>query len=585
MRRQGQYLYQYAVYSIANKSCGKKQNMLLFLQLYKAITFVNTISLQKFFNWRYRDMSQVRLLKSELAYQMSRYGYFAEQFPDCFSSKSFSENVDELLTLAPCSRNKTRASNKHSTSPSTLSMYKNDISRRVLSVPNPEAFLRLTNFMQQHWSQIKYSSKSKHSLSPITSIRNYPEDPEEFLNCESVREALHVKSDFINGIKQCIRASIGYKYRLNIDISNFYNSIYTHSITWAVCGKKDAKRYFRSKEPSELKDLYEFADSLDCFTRFLKNNETNGIVVGPYTSRIVSELILSRIDKNLSEKGFIFKRYVDDYKMYFRSEEQALESLPIIEKILNEYNLALNTSKTSVQRYPYEVISQMQDIFNSAFNKDGIFGVLNSAAQLHLSGEKGAYKYALKYIRNEPIPHEDLQIIIPTLTNTMLIDPKYGKYVTQYLKANLESIKKETLTVIFNEELRSSLNNELQQESLLFVQIIRDLDLTIDADNIISILKSDNDFATIIALDLWKYRNHSVNRNRAQAHKINTTISEFATSLKGEQFSGSRWLLLYEIIMHRLVPNDLMPTPDINDFFKKMMDLKVCFYSSVKEDY
>lgn len=529
-------------------------------------------------------MSEVRLLKRELAYQMSRYGYFAEQFPDCFSSKSFSENVDELLNFVPCSRKQAKSSNKCSTSPATLSMYKNDVSRRVLSVPNPEAFLRLTNFMQQHWNQITYFSKSKHSLSPITSIRNYPENPEEFLNCESVREALHAKSDFVNGIRQCIRASIGYKYRLNIDISNFYNSIYTHSITWAVCGKKDAKCYFRSKEPPELKELYEFADSMDCFTRFLKNNETNGIVVGPYTSRIISELILTRIDKNLSEKGFIFKRYVDDYKMYFRSEEQARESLPIIEKILNEYSLALNTSKTSVQRYPYEVISQMQDVFDSAFEKDGVFGVLNSAAQLHLSGEKGAYKYALKYIRNEPIPRDDLQIIIPTLTNTMLIDPKYGKYVTEYLKANLNSIKNETLTIIFNKELRSSLNNELQQESLLFIQIIRDLGLTIDADNIINILKSDNDFAIIIALDLWKYRNHSVARSRAQAHEINIAIKELANSLKGEQLSGSRWLLIYEIIIHRLVPNDLIPTPDIDDFFNKMINLKICFYSSVKEN-
>lgn len=269
--------------------------------------------------------------------------------------------------------------------------------------------------------------------------------------------------------------------------------------------------------------------------------------------------------------------------MYFRSEAQARESLPTIEKILNEYNLTLNTSKTDVQRYPYEIISQMHDTFKNAFSRDGVFGVLNDAAQLHIAGEKGAYKYALKLIRNESIPTNDLQIIIPTLTNIMLLDPKYGKYVTSYLKANLSAIKKETLTSVFNNELHSCLQNELQQETLLFVQIFKELGLSITAENIIDIINSDNDFAIIIALDIWKNRNKSVERNKAQARTINESISKLSKLLIGETFSGPRWLLLYEIIMHKLVPDEQIPSPETNDFFKKMMDLSISFYSSVKE--
>ena len=55
-----------------------------------------------------------------------------------------------------------------------------------------------------------------------------------------------------------------------------------------------------------------------------------------------SEIILSAIDKILCDRGFVFRRYVDDYKFYFRSESQAEESIRIIEKILNQYNLNLN---------------------------------------------------------------------------------------------------------------------------------------------------------------------------------------------------------------------------------------------------
>ena len=359
--------------------------------------------------------------------------------------------------------------------------------------------------------------------------------------------------------------------------------MYTHSITWAVCGKDAAKTYFRTHEPKSLESIYELGDSLDCFTRFEKNNETNGIIVGPYTSRIVSELILARIDRMLSEKGLVFKRYVDDYKFYFRSEAQAQESLPAIEKVLNEFNLNLNTAKTEIQKYPFEIISEIKEKYEKALRVDGVFGVLNVASQLYLSGEKGAYKYALKYLRGKPLPEkEELQIVIPTLINIMLLDPKYGRYVTDYLHENLAGINTDALTRVFNNELANSLSSDLQQESLLFIQLIRDLDLELSGRNLLDTLKSDNDFAIIIALDLWKNRNRSIKRSLSEAREINATIRELTSKLKGEKLSGSRWLLLYEIKANKLVDEALIPSLELDLFFEKLLSLNISFYESVK---
>ena len=100
--------------------------------------------------------------------QITRYGYFAEQFPECFSSESFADNLNNLLPLISL-----RKAQKNSTAPITLSTYKNDISRRVLSVSNPEAFLRLSKYMRDNWDEILNASRSIHSLSPITFIRSY----------------------------------------------------------------------------------------------------------------------------------------------------------------------------------------------------------------------------------------------------------------------------------------------------------------------------------------------------------------------------------------------------------------------------
>lgn len=255
-------------------------------------------------------MAEIKLTSENAAKQIVQYGFFAEQLPECFSSKKLAEKLTLILPAVNCSYSQTKESKKHTTAPTIISTYKNDISRRVLSVPNPESFLRVVKLYSKHWDKIVSLAKSQNSLSPITYLRRYDEFTGiEEINSENLREARQAKSDFIENVKNCIRVALGYQYRLTVDIANCYNSIYTHSVAWAICGKDAAKTYMRMKHPPTLKDDYELGNAIDAFTRFQKNNETNGIVVGPYTSRIFSEIILSALDKALRDRNMIFKRY------------------------------------------------------------------------------------------------------------------------------------------------------------------------------------------------------------------------------------------------------------------------------------
>ena len=113
-------------------------------------------------------MSINKLKKENFLDQVSRYGFFAEQFPSCFSTEQFADNLLSLAPLVSSARGEQRNTKKNTTSPATLSMYKNDISRRILSVPNPEAFLRLAKYIGEHWDEILEHCKSKQSLSPIS---------------------------------------------------------------------------------------------------------------------------------------------------------------------------------------------------------------------------------------------------------------------------------------------------------------------------------------------------------------------------------------------------------------------------------
>lgn len=108
-------------------------------------------------------MSYKKLDKDSFLKQIVRYGYFAEQFPDCFSSDDFASHLDLLSKTVAATKAEAGKSKKNTTIPTTLSVYKNDIYGKMLSLPNPEAFLRLAKYMQAHWKEILQFAYSRNS--------------------------------------------------------------------------------------------------------------------------------------------------------------------------------------------------------------------------------------------------------------------------------------------------------------------------------------------------------------------------------------------------------------------------------------
>lgn len=80
------------------------------------------------------------------------------------------------------------------------------------------------------------------------------------------------------------------RFLVRADISRFYQSIYTHSVPWALHGKAFAKRYRRARN---------VGNQLDQLLRSCQDEQTNGIPIGPDSSLLVAEIILSAIDERL----------------------------------------------------------------------------------------------------------------------------------------------------------------------------------------------------------------------------------------------------------------------------------------------
>lgn len=154
------------------------------------------------------------------------------------------------------------------------------------------------------------------------------------------------------------RAEKKFSHLLKMDVQNCFDSIYTHSIAWAISGGVDIyKDTFEGKCDGSVGALW------DKMMQEMNYNETNGIVIGPECSRIFAEVIMQHIDQmveqQLYEKGYRNKvdyecyRYVDDYFFFYNSEAVKVDAEQLFQMYLKEFKLSLSQEKSKTLERPF----------------------------------------------------------------------------------------------------------------------------------------------------------------------------------------------------------------------------------------
>jgi hypothetical protein len=203
--------------------------------------------------------------------------------------------------------------------------------RRELAIVNPLPYWRLARVISDNWIHIKAAAE----LSPISLTKPISGLPRELPWGRDIHAA-----------RARVR-STG-KFVMQADVSNFYGSVYTHTIPWALHTKEETRRTLRDKELPPL-----LGDDFDKIFRSLQDGQSVGLPVGPDASLLIAEIILSSIDERVfadcNDRGF---RFVDDYELVFESESTALDARNKLQSALAEYRLALNPLKTRIERLP-----------------------------------------------------------------------------------------------------------------------------------------------------------------------------------------------------------------------------------------
>lgn len=249
---------------------------------------------------------------------------------------------------------------------------------RELCVPHPKSQLSVVDFYERCKETILYyTSLSPFSIRAPFKVSKYTYHKDS-LHFERLSEdatqievvgkeyeslkSFFVYKDYSNIYKfyesyRYHRSEKKYNKLVKLDVSKCFDSIYTHSIGWAVIGKGAQKE-------SLSKNSGTFPDQFDKLMHHMNLGETNGIIIGPEFSRIFAEIILQSIDREVEHKlrncskplqnqaDYEIYRYVDDYFIFYNDEDDKIVIVDELQHALKNYKLYLNTAKETVYEKP-----------------------------------------------------------------------------------------------------------------------------------------------------------------------------------------------------------------------------------------
>lgn len=334
--------------------------------------------------------------------------------------------------------------------------------RRIVQIPNPLIYLQLCYQMTQLFTQERFLPKSFKELKHTLHL--------EFKNNHFKKH----EKDRIG--KRNVTSCIGYSHVLQLDISQFYPSIYTHSMPWAVLGKEKAKEEFdknKSKKKKEQKysEQYQLSDKIDITLRCFNHNQTKGIPIGAEVFSVVASLITSRIDEEFT--AFLrdnkidakFHHYVDDYYIFCSTKEDAKAILSNFGRILQKYELQLNSKKTEIRTteemnltlFWLKITNEALDVIETEFQKgkecsyDKILHALEQVRNLRKKNYK--YEHMLSYFvghlnpkfknKLSNIPRDVIDLIFSFILQSAYLEHSTLKYL--YTSGLLNSLKQNTL--------------------------------------------------------------------------------------------------------------------------------------------
>jgi len=493
-------------------------------------------------------------------------GFFPAEMPPPFVS----------LDLGKFRRSVWKAWQKSNTKPDAfwssgevLSIAKHSAARRHLTIVNPVSYFVLAKEIADQWITIRRHLKR----STISVFR-------PFFDIDGERALFPLDFAELSDRRHEMLSTHG-NY-IQTDISRYYQSIYTHSIAWALHGKDFCKKNLRQKSYKNL-----LGARLDKFVQNGQSGQTNGIPIGPDTSRIIDEIVASGIDIELqnydygkNERAF---RYVDDLCIAFDSDDERTKILGRVGRAFSDFELDINSEKTvsfssgsnddalwpdelrrhRISGLPKQQKTDIGAFFRIAFRFAGLYphdNVLNFALKIARSFRIQSQNWSLfeSYLYRCARANSTA---IPTVVE-ILINYNHRGFTVSHAKAKKLII----------DGLQICVPNGHAHEVAWLLFLAKGLTVSLDTSSIQHVTELESGSIGLLCLDLKA-------RGLIGA---NFSIKKWEAAMKVEGLAGRLWLLLYEGSLKGWLDTKWVAMVKADKFFGPLLARRISFYDERK---
>ncbi len=483
--------------------------------------------------------------KNSLYQGLLGYGMFTDKLPPCFTSKKF---YDYCLT-------RTNGFKKKAYRYVYYESIRNVNVPRQMGIPTPMSYQRLCECLANNWDKLhKHFSDNtvnqKYKVSRIHIRKMYDKNNLFEMNYSNWK---------VDGTPDP-ELSIGMKYMVKADISKCFPSIYTHSVTWALVGKTKAKANRRGNWYNEI----------DSCLQNTKDQETHGLLIGPHSSNIVSELILCVIDNNLVDRGWKYIRNIDDYTCYVEDELKASEFLVDLQNELRQFDLSLNHKKTRIEKLPLASVEQWARKINSIalltnYNKvdyKNCRAYIDFAIETARKEKNNAavLKYAIKVLSGLELTenakiYEQQEVFMLALIYPYMV-PLLEKYIFEPCETSVNDIK--SISNLIFKEYFLKLKYEAVSYAIYFA--IK-YSFEIEEMEVDKIIKTDDCILLTLGFKYYESRGDS---------KAVKKMQDYAESFKNDEDKFEElWIFGYEILPETSLKKDWVDLKQNNVSFIK----------------
>lgn len=506
-------------------------------------------------------------------------GYFLKELPPTFTTALFGDYAREVINAWEGAKLFERQQKKKNQTSfkskaygyivpkaemENISIPKIGFERRSVGITHPIPQSLLASEISDNYRSVqKWLTRQTYSMDEIRI------SPTNVRAIKGINFPLHrAKKSFIEATSDWL---------VKTDITRFYPSIYTHSLTWAAYGKEKVKSKLKTYEGS-------LADRIDILVRACNRNQTIGIPVGPETSRIIAEVISSRIDDDLKCSfsditADSIDRLQDDWFIGVNTLERSEKILSQIIAAYREYSLDINGRKTSVTR----VIQHSDDAWKAEIGGflSHKVGALRGARLQEFLGltlrlqtqyeQQAVANYSLAVLEGQRFRKQDVEHLESFLLKTAIISPASMSRIGEIL-INLDfdtgAVSKRRVGRRFIELARRSLENGNTYEALWLLYTLRGLKISISDKHLVDLCTTVRSSA--IALTILDMNSKGLLNCPLPTEKWSDQISEHSIH------TDWTWLLAYEGMRRGWLPDNdgLMTKP----FFSEMNSRGIVFY-------